>query len=100
MNLTALLFLVATAAQPVDLVVRNGTVVTVDASRRVIAHGAVAVDGGRIAAVGTEAEVDAQFRGKEALDAAGGIVMPGLVNAHVHSHNNYFRGARQNAEGP
>jgi len=92
MNLTALLFLVATAAQPVDLVVRNGTVVTVDASRRVIAHGAVAVDGGRIAAVGTEAEVDAQFRGKEALDAAGGIVMPGLVNAHTHAAMVLFRG--------
>ncbi len=28
-----------------------------------------------------------------------GLVVPGLVNAHVHSHNNYFRGARQNAEG-
>jgi len=72
--------------------VRNGTVVTVDAGRRVIAHGAVAVDGGRIAAVGTEAEVDAQFRGKDVLDAAGGIVMPGLVNAHTHAAMVLFRG--------
>jgi 5-methylthioadenosine/S-adenosylhomocysteine deaminase len=92
MNLAALLFLAAIAAQPVDLVVRNGTLVTVDASRRVIAHGAVAVDGSRIAAVGTEAEVDAQFRGKEVLDAAGGIVMPGLVNAHTHAAMVLFRG--------
>ncbi|HVD76052.1 MAG TPA: amidohydrolase [Vicinamibacteria bacterium] len=89
--LATLLFLAA-AAQPVDLVVRNGTVVTVDAGRRVIAHGAVAVDGGRIAAVGTEAEVDAQFRGKDVLDAAGGIVMPGLVNAHTHAAMVLFRG--------
>ena len=92
MNLLTLLVVAATAAQPVDLVVRNGTVVTVDASRRVVAHGAVAVDGGRIAAVGTEAEVDAQFRGKEVLDAAGGIVMPGLVNAHTHAAMVLFRG--------
>jgi 5-methylthioadenosine/S-adenosylhomocysteine deaminase len=92
MNLAALLFLAAIAAQPVDLVVRNGTLVTVDASRRVIAHGAVAVDGSRIAAVGTEAEVDAQFRGREVLDAAGGIVMPGLVNAHTHAAMVLFRG--------
>jgi 5-methylthioadenosine/S-adenosylhomocysteine deaminase len=91
MMLATLLFLAA-AAQRVDLVVRNGTVVTVDAGRRVIAHGAVAVDGGRIAAVGTEAEVDAQFRGKEVLDAAGGIVMPGLVNAHTHAAMVLFRG--------
>ena len=46
------------AAEPVDLVVRNGTVVTVDAQRRVIADGAVAVEGGRIVAVGPAAEVD------------------------------------------
>jgi 5-methylthioadenosine/S-adenosylhomocysteine deaminase len=90
--LATLLFVAAAAAQPVDLVVRNGTVVTVDASRRVIAHGAVAVDGGRIAAVGTEAEVDAQFRGQEVLDAAGGIVIPGLVNAHTHAAMVLFRG--------
>jgi 5-methylthioadenosine/S-adenosylhomocysteine deaminase len=92
MNLATLLLVAATAIQPVDLVVRNGTVVTVDASRRVIAHGAVAVDGGRIAAVGTEAEVDARFRGKEVLDAGGGIVMPGLVNAHTHAAMVLFRG--------
>ena len=92
MNLLALLLAAASAAQPVDLVVRNGTVVTVDPSRRVIAHGALAVDGGRIAAVGTEAEVDAQFRGKDVLDAAGGIVMPGLVNAHTHAAMVLFRG--------
>ena len=92
MNLAALLLVAATAIQPVDLVVRNGTVVTVDPGRRVIAHGAVAVDGGRIAAVGTEAAVDAQFRGQEVLDAAGGIVMPGLVNAHTHAAMVLFRG--------
>jgi len=92
MMLATLLFVAAAAAQPVDLVVRNGTVVTVDASRRVIVGGAVAVEGGRIAAVGTEAEVDAQFRGNEVLDAAGGIVMPGLVNAHTHAAMVLFRG--------
>jgi len=91
MMLASLLF-VAAAVQPVDLVVRNGTVVTVDGTRRVIPRGAVAVDGGRIAAVGTEAEVDAGFRAKELLDARGGIVMPGLVNAHTHAAMVLFRG--------
>jgi len=84
--------LVHAAVQPVDLVVRNGTVVTVDGGRRVIARGAVAVDGGRIAAVGTESEVDAGFRAKQVLDARGGIVMPGLVNAHTHAAMVLFRG--------
>jgi 5-methylthioadenosine/S-adenosylhomocysteine deaminase len=92
----AILFLAAAlvhaAVQPVDLVVRNGTVVTVDGARRVIAHGAVAVDGGRIAAVGAESEVDAGFRARQVLDARGGLVMPGLVNAHTHAAMVLFRG--------
>jgi len=92
MSLAVLLLVAAAAVPPADLVVRNGTVVTVDAGRRVIAHGAVAVDGGRIVAVGTEAEVDGQFRAREVLDAAGGIVMPGLVNAHTHAAMVLFRG--------
>jgi 5-methylthioadenosine/S-adenosylhomocysteine deaminase len=83
---------VAAAVQTADLVVRNGTIVTVDPQRRVIPHGAVAVEGGRIAAVGAEAEVDGQFRAREVLDARGGVVMPGLVNAHTHAAMVLFRG--------
>jgi 5-methylthioadenosine/S-adenosylhomocysteine deaminase len=52
----------------------------------------VAVDGGRLAAVGADAEVDARFRGREVIDARGGIVMPGLVNAHTHAAMVLFRG--------
>jgi 5-methylthioadenosine/S-adenosylhomocysteine deaminase len=80
------------AAEPADLVVRNATVVTVDAGRRVIADGAVAVEGGRIAAVGPAAEVEARYRARETLDAGGGIVLPGLVNAHTHAPMVLFRG--------
>jgi len=82
------------AAQPrtVDLVVRHGTVVTVDGAHRVIADGAVAIEGGRIAAVGPAAEVDTAFRGRETLEARGGLVIPGLVNAHTHAAMVLFRG--------
>ena len=47
------------ALQPVSLVITGGTVVTMDAARRVIAPGAVAVDGSRIVAVGPAAEIAA-----------------------------------------
>ena len=92
MSLLASLFLAAAAAQPADLVVRNGTVVTMDSERRVIARGAVAMNAGRIVAVGTETDVDARFQGKDVIDAAGGIVIPGLVNAHGHAPMVLFRG--------
>jgi 5-methylthioadenosine/S-adenosylhomocysteine deaminase len=93
--LTALLILVVALTKPprpVDLLVSHGTVVTVDRSHRVIADGAVAVDKGRIVAVGPRASVSAEFQPKEVLDASGGIVIPGLVNAHTHAAMVLFRG--------
>ena len=42
--------------------------VTMDASRRVIENGAVAVRGQRIAAVGTKAEIDKRFQPKQRID--------------------------------
>jgi 5-methylthioadenosine/S-adenosylhomocysteine deaminase len=82
----------AAAAEPADLVVRNATVVTVDEQRRVIHDGAVAILGGRIAAVGKAAEIAARYQAAETLDAGGGIVLPGLINAHTHAPMVLFRG--------
>ncbi|REE99709.1 hypothetical protein DFJ69_5223 [Thermomonospora umbrina] len=66
-----------------DLVFLNGRVFTSDPARPYAQ--AVAVRGGRIAAVGSEAEV-ARTRGPrtEIVDLAGGLVLPGFVDAHVH----------------
>lgn len=50
----------------------------------VIADGAVAVDAGRIVAVGTSAEISGEFAGREIVDASGCLVSPGLVDAHSH----------------
>jgi len=75
-----------------DLVVRHGTVITVDREHRVISDGAVAVRDGRIVAVGKAAEVGRQFRVREVVDAGGGLILPGLVNAHTHAPMVLFRG--------
>ncbi len=76
----------------VSLVVTGGTVVTVDATRRVIPRGAVAIDGSRIVAVGTAAELAARYRGRSVIDASGQVVMPGLVNTHTHAPMVLYRG--------
>ena len=80
------------APRTVSLVVTHGTVVTIDKDRRVIEGGAVAIDGGAIVAVGPAAEIAAAYKGRETLDAGGGIVLPGLVNAHTHAPMVLFRG--------
>ena len=77
-----LLFL-ALAADPADLIVHNAKVVTVDAKFSVAQ--AVAVRGGKIVAVGTDADV-LKFKGANTrvLDAGGKTVMPGLYDSHTH----------------
>jgi 5-methylthioadenosine/S-adenosylhomocysteine deaminase len=84
----------AQAPQPrtVALIVANGTVVTVDAARRVIPRGSVAIDGRDIVAVDTAEQIAAAYRGRETIDAAGGVVMPGLINTHTHAPMVLFRG--------
>ena len=76
----------------VSLVVTNGQVVTMDGSRRVLPSGGVAVDGDRIVAVGTTDELAARFRARQVIDAAGGIIMPGLINTHTHAPMVLYRG--------
>jgi 5-methylthioadenosine/S-adenosylhomocysteine deaminase len=59
---------------------KGGTIITMDPKVPNLATGDVLVEGGRIAAVGVNLQVD----GAEVIDATGSIVMPGLVDAHHH----------------
>src|SRR6476660_8858176 len=76
----------------VDLIIRGGTVVTMDGSRRVINDGAVAIKGGRIVAVGLTSEIDRDFVSRQIINAAGQVVIPGLINGHTHVPMTLFRG--------
>src|SRR5579864_3151226 len=67
------------AGRPV--VLRNGTVLTMDDGHRVLRHSDVLVEGERIAAVGPNLGVP---DGTIEVDASGGIVMPGMVDTHRH----------------
>ena len=82
----------ASAAERVDFIIRGGTVVTMDGSARVIENGAVAVRRERIVAVGTSAEIAAKYSAANMINAAGKVVMPGLINTHTHVPMVLFRG--------
>ncbi|MGH9087919.1 MAG: amidohydrolase family protein [Acidimicrobiales bacterium] len=68
----------------IDLLVVNGRLVTMDAGRRIVEGGAVAVDGGEILAVDGTPALRRRFTARRVIDAGGGLVTPGLVNAHQH----------------
>jgi 5-methylthioadenosine/S-adenosylhomocysteine deaminase len=63
-----------------------------DEAGRVLAPGAVAIDGRDVLAVDTPGAIAARFSAKETIDAAGGIVLPGLINTHTHAPMVLYRG--------
>ena len=80
------------APRRVDLLVRGGTVLTMDPAHRIIERGLVAIDGGRIVEVGTQADLAPRYTAARVIDATGRAVMPGLINLHTHSSMIFFRG--------
>lgn len=79
-------------AQPADLILENGLVLTLDDTDRRFDPGAVAIREDRIAAVGPVEAVRAAFTAPKTLDCTGCVVMPGLVNGHTHAAMSLFRG--------
>ena len=80
------------APRRVGMIVADGTVVTVDGARTVYNPGSIAIDGTTIVAVGASADISARFAAAERIDAAGSIVIPGLINAHTHAPMVLYRG--------
>jgi 5-methylthioadenosine/S-adenosylhomocysteine deaminase len=66
----------------VDLVIANGTVVTMNAERQVWPQADVVIRDGRIAAIGPKAKRKGI---RKVIDASGCAVLPGLIHAHVHA---------------
>jgi 5-methylthioadenosine/S-adenosylhomocysteine deaminase len=75
-----------------DLIISGGTVLPMAPGSQPIEDGAVAVKGGEIVAVGAAADLLEQASGAEVLDAGGGLIIPGLVNAHTHLGMTVLRG--------
>ena len=73
--------------------IRNATVITVDAAQSVHSPGALVVADGRIVDVGADSEVTARWPDADnVIDAAGKVVLPGFVSAHNHLGYSVFRG--------
>jgi 5-methylthioadenosine/S-adenosylhomocysteine deaminase len=78
--------------QPCDLLVHSGHVVTMEPSLGLIPDGALAIVGGRIAAIGATADLQAVWQPRAKIDASGAIVHPGFIDAHYHTGLHISRG--------
>lgn len=68
----------------VDCLIVGATILTLNKAREIIRDGAVAIEGGRLVAVGKATEVQGTYRGREHIDANGFLLTPGFVDGHIH----------------
>src|SRR5688572_33000207 len=83
----------------VDLLVEHGTLVTVDATRRVVPDGTVAIQGDRIVAVGPRADLAGRFTARQTIDASRMVVLPGLIDTHGHGSLNMIKTVGEQLNG-
>jgi 5-methylthioadenosine/S-adenosylhomocysteine deaminase len=81
-------------AVSVDLLITNGTIVTMDGERRVIENGQIAVRGDTIVAVGRGPLFPKGVIAKQIIDAKGALILPGFINGHTHVPMTLLRGLR------
>jgi len=82
-----------------DILITGATVLTLDDERSIIDDGAVAIQGDRIAAVGTSNGLRQQYPDLEVMDARGKAILPGFINSHTHAVLLVLRGTVEDMSG-
>jgi 5-methylthioadenosine/S-adenosylhomocysteine deaminase len=75
----------------VDLLISGGTILTVS-DLGTIRNGALAINGDRIVDVGSRDEIKEKYKPEDEIDASDKIVMPGLIDGHMHNAQIMLRG--------
>jgi len=73
-----------------NILIKNGTIVTLGEKNKVLTGHALLIEGGLIKKIAPQKN----FKGKYAkvIDAAGKVVLPGFINAHMHFYSTFARG--------
>jgi putative selenium metabolism protein SsnA len=84
----------------VDVLIKNGILVTMDPRKRILENHSVAIRDGKIAEIDKTSTLEKKHSRAEVVDAEGGIVMPGIVCSHSHLYGMLIRAASLNIEPP
>ena len=77
-----------------DIFIRDADwIITVDAQRRIITSGAIAIRDGQIVEIGKTNDLEQQHASaRRVIDARGKVILPGLIDGHMHSAFHLSRG--------
>ena len=82
------------------ILVGNGRLITRGEADSLVENGGVVIDGRLIKDVGDTVRLRDKYPGAEFIDACGGVIMPGLINAHNHIYSAFARGLSINGYSP
>ena len=82
------------------LLVGNGMLITRDPENPWIRDGAVAIVGDTIVEAGDYSALKKKYADAEFIDAEGGVIMPGFINAHTHIYSGLARGLSIEGNNP
>ena len=82
------------------LIIGNGKVITRNDENTFLENGAVAISGNEILETGETEKIRKTWPDAEFIDAKGGVIMPGLINAHEHIYSSFARGLSINGYDP
>jgi len=79
--------------QTCDLLIKGGTILTLNPSFEIIEDGHIAIQGNKIISVGNKNDSERySLRAAEIIDASHSLILPGLINCHTHAAMSCFRG--------
>ena len=82
------------------ILITNATIVTGDDAGTIHHGGAIAIEGQRIAAIGSSADLAARFPAAEVIDGTGRAIFPGFANIHTHFVMTLARGVFEDLSPP
>ena len=68
----------------IDFLLTNATIITMNPGREVLENSSLAIDQGRILAIGPAVELEQKYPATRVINARRKIIMPGLVDCHGH----------------
>ncbi|ODA41212.1 putative aminohydrolase SsnA [Desulfosporosinus sp. BG] len=82
------------------LLIGNGIVLTLGTSNQVIPQGGVLIQDTKIQEIGSTQDLQARFPEAEFIDAHGKLIMPGMINTHMHLYSTFARGMDSKSKPP
>ena len=74
-----------------DILIKDGTIITMDPKRRILNNHSVAVEDDKIIDVGPSSRLSKDYSFDREIDASGMVAMPGLMDGHSHAGHSLLR---------